>query len=317
MLVPYYVLLFCIFSISRQAIATDTHATLSLNPPRSNASLTTFPRLPDFEMSFTFDQGKPLRVLEVYQTAIQLMYEFAQRAWDEPVQAMVVKQIEGYDVLMMFLNPSNQLKVGHCVAALYRAVAVMTDGVIFCQLRCHLLIHGGKIGALSIAPVKDDVFSAGTGVNVTDASNVTGMDISAVGVGVDSGTIRDADNPHFSITFRFLGKAINQKEVSMGVLEAMASAAPFAKNAACRELEVVSPDGGCAIIIESVSNRLTFTYGWATKALKLMYQRIVVPNKRFGDIYLELKYDDHKFGELRMLRITEARNSTEKVAIER
>ncbi|KAL8643900.1 MAG: hypothetical protein Q9226_008048 [Calogaya cf. arnoldii] len=263
------------------------------------------------------------------------MYETVQRNWDEHIQMMVAEQIEGYDVLMLFLNHQeltapNQLSIGHCVAALYRAVAVMTDGVMFCQLRCHLSVFDQRVGALSIAPLKDFPLAAslddGRGnmttdiaIEKTDLNQTTGVDVFTANVGADSGTIGDKDNPLFSITYHFLGRSITPKEVSMVVLEAMTSVGPFTKNAECKELEVVSVDGGAAILIEGIKqNRLLFTYGWATRALKILYQRIVVPSRRWGDVWLELKYDGVKIGELRMLRITGGtRNGTEGVEAER
>ncbi|CAL8574979.1 hypothetical protein XPA_000925 [Xanthoria parietina] len=302
----------------------DANPTLSLNPPRLSNTLINLPRLPGFEMDFTFDQSKRLRPFEVYQTAIQLMYETVQRGWDERVHMMVAEQIEGYDVIMLFLNhqsptESYQLQIGHCVAALYRAIAVMTDGVIFCQLRCHLSVFEKPIGALSIAPLKDSLATTvGGGENFTTAvskSNLTlETDVATTAtLGANSGTVRDAEDARFSITYHFMGKSITSKEVSMVVLEAMASTAPFKKDAECEELDVVSNTGGSLIIIESLrSSRKRFTYGWATKALRILYQHIIAPAKRWGDVWLEIKYDNVVFGELRMLRATAAtRNGTD------
>lgn len=276
-------------------------------------------------MDFTFDNSKRLRPLEVYQTAIQLMYEIVQRGWDDTVHVMIAEQIEGYDVLMLFLNHQvstapDQLMVGHCVAALYRAIVVMTDGVIFCQLRCHLSIFDKRIGALSIAPVKDSLAVDGGNFTATSNWNLTSTDVSTTThLGADSGTVQDRDNPRFTITYHFLGKTITPKEVSMVILEAMASAAPYTKNAECKGFEVVSTDGGAAIIVESVfADRLPFTYGWATRALKILYQHIVVPGRRWGDVWLEIKYNDVKIGEMRMLRITgDTENGTNALKEER
>ncbi|KAL8784319.1 MAG: hypothetical protein Q9213_004028 [Squamulea squamosa] len=223
---------------------------------------------------------------------------------------MFAEQMEGYDVLMMFINPQvpsapDQLTMGHCVAALYRAIAVMTDGVLFCQLKCQLAIQDKTIGAMSIAHA-NDVTDTGVNVTVLAQSDMSSTHIATTGnLRANGGTIRDDNNPRFSITYHFLGKSINQKEVSMVVLEAMASAAPYSRNAECKELQALSHDDGAAIIIESVfSDRLPLTYGWVTRTLKLLYQRIIVPGKRWGDIWLEMKYQDVKIGELRMLRVT-------------
>ncbi|KAL8911460.1 MAG: hypothetical protein Q9172_007671 [Xanthocarpia lactea] len=233
---------------------------------------------------------------------------------------MAAKQIEGYDVIMLFLNPQSpdepdQLQIKHCVAALYRAIVTMTEGVLFCQLRCHLAVGDRSIGALSIGSMKygPSLEDAAVG-NVTTAlptppleGNRTSLtEISATDLGADSGTIRDTEFPHFTIKYHFYGKSINPKEVSTVVLEALATAAQFARSEECKELQVISPTGGAMILIDGgLKPGLKFLYGWATRSLKILYQRIIVAQKRWGDVWLEMHYDNMKFGELRMLR-TEA-----------
>ncbi|KAL8991655.1 MAG: hypothetical protein Q9169_007778 [Polycauliona sp. 2 TL-2023] len=285
-----------------------TNATLSVNPPPLNNLLIHLPQLHGFEMDFTFDQTKLLRPLEIYQTAIQLMYETVQRGWDEQVKLLVAEEIEGYNVLMMFLNHQadtapEQLIIGHCVAALYRAIVTMTDRVLFCQLRSHLSIFEKRIGALSIAPVRDALrIEDGNATMTTELaswSEITKRDVRDY----SSGTIEDPQNARFSVTFHRLGNNITPKEVSLVVLEAMTVVAPFVINAECREILARSKDGGAYIVIESTnSDKFKFTYRWATRALKILYQQVVVKGRRWGDMWLEINYDGVKFGELRMLR---------------
>ena len=75
----------------------------------------------------------------------------------------------------------------------------------------------------------------------------------------------------------------------MAILEAMATAAPFGPGIECKELLAVSPYGGCSIVIESVrGGEMLFTYAWATRALKVLYQEIVLPQRRWGDLVLGL-----------------------------
>lgn len=287
---------------------------------RNNTSSMAVPGIPGFELTFDFDHHVPLRPLEVYQTAIQLMYELALKPWDEPIFTQIAEQVRDYNLLMMFFNPgvprAPLLRVLHCVAALRRAVLLMSDGVLFNQLRCRILIWSQQIGALTIAPL-DDIKFARTSLNLTDVTDDTATNISALNLNADSGQTIDPYDHQFVINFRFYGKPIKSKEVSLGILEALATAAPFSKNAECKELEALSPGGECAIIIESVTNDVKFTYGWAARALKLLYDQIIVPRKRFGDVYLELKYQGQKFGELRMLRIVDALNGTDAIAHER
>ncbi|KAI4136850.1 MAG: hypothetical protein L6R39_007585 [Caloplaca ligustica] len=232
---------------------------------------------------------------------------------------MAAKQIEGYDVIMLFLNPQppdapNQLLIKHCVAALYRGIVTMTEGVLFCQMRCHLALGDRTIGALSIGSMKyPNLEDAAVVGNVTTTALATPLDegnrttltefFADTYLGADSGTIRDIEYPHLSFTYHFYGKAINPKEVSMVVLEALATAAQFPRAEECKELQVISPTGGAMILIEGgLKPGLKFLYGWATRSLKILYQRIIVAQKRWGDVWLEIFYDNMKFGELRMLR---------------
>ncbi|KAL8664097.1 MAG: hypothetical protein Q9168_007971 [Polycauliona sp. 1 TL-2023] len=268
-------------------------------------------------MDLTFDQTKRFSPLEVYQTAIQLMYETVQRNWDEPVQLMVA-EFEGYDIMMMLINAQSagmpdQLKVGHCVAALYRAIATMTDGVLFCQLRSNLSIFEKRVGALSITPISSGrpalaaaaAAAPGTNSSLTKMVTTTTSDVETTNdvQGFASGMVTDPDYPHLSVKYHFLGKLIKSKEISMVVIEAMTAMAPFATEAECKEMMVTTRDGGASLIIESTNSaRFKFTYRWAVRVLKILYQRVIVRLKTWGDVWLEIEYEGVKFGELRMLR---------------
>lgn len=54
----------------------------------------------------------------------------------------------------------------------------------------------------------------------------------------------------------------------------------------------------------NAGKKLTFEY--ATRALKLIFDRIVVPRRRFGDVYVKLLYNDVHFGDVRVLKIDAA-----------
>ncbi|KAL8709545.1 MAG: hypothetical protein Q9225_007441 [Loekoesia sp. 1 TL-2023] len=275
-------------------------------------------------MTFSFDHNFPLRPIELYQTAIQMMYDLAQQDYTEVIHMEDSKELGNYNVLILFVNTQvstapDQLRVMHCVAALYRAILVMTDGLMFCQMRSQLAIGLTDIGGLSIMAL-DDAAIAGTNTTNTDLINdtdVTSKSPSNRILGPSRGQIKDPENPSFVINFHFFGKPITSKEVSLAVLEGLAAAAPHPKTMGCKELEVVSPTGGCAIFVGGVASHHAFTYQWATRALKLLYQQIVVPQKNFGDLYLDLRFDGQTFGELRMLRIVDEKNSSDVVTNER
>ncbi|KAL8795050.1 MAG: hypothetical protein Q9182_007574, partial [Xanthomendoza sp. 2 TL-2023] len=249
------------------------------------------------------------------------MYTLAIHPFLTTIRPMLAGKIEGFNVLILFLNAQapdapNQLKVAHCVAALYRSINTMTEGVMFNQLRCNLKIHGARIGTLEIAPVELSHRAAPTNASSVDDDFESKARTNASAVdrlGAPSGQITDDEHPEFGIKFHFFGKSILSKEVALVILEALAMAAPFNRYTECKEHEALSPDGGCAIMIEKVPNPATsetFTYGWAMRALKLLFRNIILPYKTFGDVYLELLFKGHKFGELRLLKITGASNTT-------
>ena len=271
------------------------------------------PPIDGFEIHCQMAYQHQLRPLQVYQTGIQMLYEFAQRPWMELVYVADSKKFLDYDVLILFINSqppekTNQLQIRHCVASLYRALSIMTDAVMFYQLRCSVLAEKDEVGALSITPWDDHAVASINASKTALTNHVDGIssNSSIYRLTTNSGQFSDPENPSFVIKYYFFGKAIPSKSVSMAVVEAMTAAAPFGTGVRCRELSIVSPDGVCAIFIEGISSHHEFTYRWVTRALKLLYQSIIVAQKRFGDIYIELWFTAEgifeQFGELRMLK---------------
>ncbi|KAL8951294.1 MAG: hypothetical protein Q9222_002716 [Ikaeria aurantiellina] len=279
----------------------------SLN--RRDVSNLTIPDLPGLELSFQFDAQVKLLPPAVYQTAIQVMYDLVQRPWDQAVEVMITDRIKDFNVLIMFVNSqpstaSDQMIVGHCVAALYRSIVIMTDGVLFTNLRCLMNLRHKDIGGLSIVNIDGTVASNAT---VTDAlsTTLTGPAINAA----DSGQVVDPENPKLVIKYHFFGKAIKSKEVSMAILEALASLGPRHKTDTCQDFEAISPGGECGIFIDAIPSHVSFTYGFAARILKLLYQLIIVPSKRWGDLYLDVRYNGNQFGALRMLKFGDGANN--------
>ena len=274
-------------------------------------------------MACQVDSKIRLRPFELYQTAIQLMYDIALRSYTEEVAVVDSRRFQYYDVLILIVNPqpreaTQQLQIMHCAAALYEAITIMTEGIIFSLMRCLVIVLRDEVGALSITPWDSAVLNTSV-TNQTIAVDDSWSNVTTELTGGNDGQIRDPDDPSFVINYHFFGKTINSKSVSMAIFEAMTAAVPYEKDSRCRELSVLSPDGVCAIIVEGVPSYHQFTYRWATRALKLLYQKIVVPQKRFGDVYLELKYNaqgvDEKFGELRMLKVVGGENFNDTNAV--
>ncbi|KAL8768992.1 MAG: hypothetical protein Q9209_004909 [Squamulea sp. 1 TL-2023] len=305
-------------SVCYDQLSEDTTSLQLPHSPHSNSTLTDIPRIPGFRQLFTLDYTKSLRPIEVFQTAIVLLYDAAQRPWEEPVHFMQAHEQIGYNVVMLIYNPRPpeapmQLKISHCVTAILQAVMTLTDSVIFCQLKSRLMLYSAdgatQLGTLTITPLRSN--SANAEENDTLAqdpnANATALKIPNGEVGVTSGRITDELDPHLTFEYHSLiGKPITAKDISLVILDAIASAAPYEMNAECKDLYAISPSGGAAIIIESTTDKLSFTYGNATRVLKRLYQRVVVPLRRWEEIWCVIYYDNQKFGELRMLRVAEA-----------
>lgn len=270
-------------------------------------------------MNFHFDHSRRYSPTALYQTAIQLMYDLAQAPWGQKVYIVDSKKYKNYNVIIVFVNPREpddtgpQLQVCHCVAALYRVVTVITNGMMFFEVKSELNVQGRLIGAMTVIPfelnggnITEDVDHPSLTLNVKTASEAEW--------GFEKGQIQDPIDSRYIINYQFLGKRINGKEVSLVVLEALTSAAPHSPAERCKEIMVSSPGGDAVIVLEAVEKSgLLFTYQHATRALKLLYQIIVAPEKKFGDLMLELVYDEggtkgeKVVGELRMLRVVDGK----------
>ena len=284
-------------------------APTSLRFRSQNISLAV-PIIPDLELDFQFDASSLFRPLEIYMTAIHLMVQLARRPWESTLFAMVADNINGFKVVVMILNPRQptepkQLEICHCVVALYRAVVIMTDGVLFCKMRAIIKLGGSyELGALSFSPI-DTVDGS---VNQTKRDSLSSRNKSTVdglygAVKMDRGRVVDPENFLFVIEYLWYGKSIRNKDISLAILGAIATAAPHELLSHCETLEAVSPEGDCVVIVDRVDTAGTkLTYFEVVRALELAYDQIFVAQKRWGDLLLILKYDDRIVGEVRVLR---------------
>ena len=274
-----------------------------------NSSLAV-PHIPGLEIDFQFDPESNFRPLEVYMTAIHLMAELARREWEKPLFAMIADHIDGFNVVIMFLNPQapseeRQLLVSHCVVALYRAVILMTDGVMFCKMRAIVKLNSFELGAFNMSPLNPTV--AG-GVNKTMRNSLATRNRTAMNnldgpVSMDRGRVVDPEDFLFVIEYVWYGKSMRSKDISLAFLDAIATAAPHDRNSECDKLEIVSAEGHCVVVVDQVGTagrRLTYFY--AVRALQLAYDELFVRQKRWGDLLLMLRYNDRAFGEIRVLK---------------
>ena len=270
----------------------------------------------------------------VYIVAIQMMWELAVQDWKSPIRGMAIAVREPYDVLIVFVNPRVatdpvQLQVAHSVVALYEAVLVMTDRVCFCLLRSRLkILHRGSwidLGGLSITPAEqpgkrnNDTTPLGHATRTVSSRVTDGLaenDGSISTNPISTGQITDPENNRFKVSYTYLGRKISSKDVSLAVLGALATIAQYNFGSPCDQFEILSDRDQVVTIAEAYDEGAfrQLTHRDVARALKLMYDDIQVATKTYGDIYLELLWEEKKFGEIRMLKAGLSQNGTHAVA---
>ena len=208
------------------------------------------------------------------------MVELARRPWEDPLFAMIADHVEGYNVVMMFLNPRRpsepkQLRICHCVVALYRAVIIMTEGVMFCKMRAIIKQRSIELGAFNVSPVNMNTIAGSvkdTRTDSLDRGNQTAVNGSDGAVSADRGRVVDPENFLFVIEYLWYGRSMRSKDISLAFLDAIATAAAHDTNSECETLEIVSPEGDCVIVVDQLTTagrRLTYSY--VVRALELPY----------------------------------------------
>ena len=236
------------------------------------------------------------------------MVELARRPWDVPLFAMIADHIDGFNVVIMLLNPrgpseSNQLLICHCVAALYRAVIIMTDGIMFCKMRAIIKLRSFELGALSMSPMDTMTGSVNETRDSLGSGNKTAYNALDEALKVDRGRVVDPDNFLFVIEYLWYGKSMKSKDISLAILDAIATAAPHDTNSECQTLEIVSLEGDCVIVVDRLATAgRKLTYFYTVRALELAYDEIFAAQKRWGDLLLVLRFNDRAFGEIRILK---------------
>lgn len=197
-----------------------------------------------------------------------------------------------------------QLLVSHCVLALYRAVIIMTNGVMFCKMRAVIKLNSFELGALNVSPMD---FVAGS-INGTRRDSLGGGDKTVMNgsdgaVSMDRGRVVDPENFLFVVEYVWYGKSMRSKDISLAILDAIATAAPHDSNSECETLEVASTEGDCVIVVDRlVTAGRQLTYFYTVRALELAYDAIFVAQKRWGDLLLMLRFNERAFGEIRILK---------------
>ena len=230
------------------------------------------------------------------------MYHFAQLGWDSPLGQSITYWAEGYNVQIGIISTqgsygSIRLANSHIVIGLYTTVLDVAARSRFCEVHTTLSQHQRKIGLLHIEKKTSATLEQG-GTNATnlllDKGSLNGSVLT-----YPSGRIIDPDNPNFEIVYIYSGARLNSKDVFLGVLDALATAAQFNRLTFFESLNVISPSGACTISIVAIqSSTFRVKYSFVTRALLIMITDIMIYLKNFGEMTLQLEWKRSAMADL-------------------
>ena len=163
----------------------------------------------------------------------------------------------------------------------------------FCEVHATLSQHQRLIGLLFIEKTPSPTLEQ-AGINATSLL----LDTDSLQT-YPSGRIVDPNDPNFEIGYTYSGARLNSKDVFLGVLDALATAAQFGRLTFFESLNAVSPSGACTISIAAIqSSTFRVTYNFVTKALLFMITEVMVYLKKFGEVTLQLEWKGSAMAEM-------------------
>ena len=209
----------------------------------------------DLQVDINYDTSTIINALAVYSCAIGCMYHLAQLGWDKPLARGFTYWLEGFNVQIGIESTqgshgSIRLATNHIVIGLYTTILDVAALSRFCEVHTTLSQHQRKIGALLIEKKASPTLDQG-GTNATNLLLEQGSLQGSV-LTYPSGRIIDRDDLNFGVVYTYSGTRLNSKDVFLGVLDALATAAQLDRLTFFESLNVISPSGACTISIVAI-----------------------------------------------------------------
>ena len=230
------------------------------------------------------------------------MYHFAQRGWDNPLARSLTYWDEGYNAQIGIESTQGshgaiRLATNHIVIGLYTTMLDVAAQSRFCEVHTTLSQHQRRIGRLLLEKKTSSTLERG-GINATslllDKGSLQGSVLT-----YPSGRIIDPDDSNFEVAYTYTGARLNSRDVFLGVLDALATAAQFDRSTFFESLNVISPSGACAISIVAIpSSTFRVKYSFVTRALLIMIRDIMIYLKNFGGVTLQLEWKRSAMAEV-------------------
>ena len=252
---------------------------------------------PGFEVSIHYDTTKTLNPLGVYLCAIDLTYHLALTEWHEQIAGAVTMGVDGFDIQIDVESSSAllQLETSHAITALYIVVVDIAALSRFCETLATISLHQRQIATLVIETRRPRMLNTG-GINATNATLLTVTPQSNT-VTYPTGRYIEPREPEFSVSYTYSGARINSRSIFLTVLDAFTIAAQVSELTAFESLHAMSPSGDCVMNIVGVEGEFQANYSYIINALRIVVREIMFRLNRFGEITIELEWQNSLIAE--------------------
>lgn len=246
-----------------------------------------------FDVDIQYDTSKKFKPLAVYMAAIDCMYQFAQKNWDERLDGSFTIWVPGYDVEIDIESSQGihgiHLLNSHVILGLYETIIHVSTQSKFCEVISTLSLHGRQIGTLIIQ--ERSLRTLKMGETNSTSSLLEERSPKSSSPTYPSGDINDVDDARLSISYTYSGVRINSKDIFLAVLDALATTAQFSPGTPFRSLTANSVSGKCVISILEVDGPSQINYSHITMALRVIIVDIMVYLAKFGEMTFQLKWE--------------------------
>lgn len=269
--------------------ARDARLPLLTNGPTSTTAVTV-PTSPfGFEAYCHFEPNEPLNVLAIYLSAIDCMYQFAQKGWHDSLDGGFRTWAQGFKVEVETESSQGSggplpLLTSHIVLGLYYTIVEISRANSFCKVTTTLSIQNRQRGLIRI-------HERALGMPSNGLTDATTKHLSSTTPAYPSGRATDADDPRFTIDYAYDGARIASQEIFIAILDGLATSAQYADDARFQHLTATSASGKCAIDISAVAGPHQTNYSFVTKALRLLTWDVILRLRKFGGMTFELRWE--------------------------
>lgn len=232
------------------------------------------------------------------------MYRFAQLGWDQPFADGIRIWADGYTVEVDIESSqgprtSLELKTSHILLTLYQSVLAMSANT-FLEVLAIMSLQRREIGVLRIQRLQSVSSNQSS-----SAGSLRALPHITTSVAANpSGTVKDNDDPQFTISYAYSGTRINSQDIFIAVLDAIAITAEHDVTSPFERLIAISASKKCEIIISGVVAKFQINNSFVIKALRILIFDVFVPLKTFGGMTFQLKFEGETFAEGKITAIS-------------